>query len=96
MKPDGFCKKPIAHNSHCPMLADLNGDGRLDAFYVVGKGTSRKMDTNHGVAVCITGFKGKGRGWYMHRHDVQNSGNFDTPLNPVLKKHLPKGKKKSR
>jgi D-alanyl-D-alanine-carboxypeptidase/D-alanyl-D-alanine-endopeptidase len=64
----------VMSNNHGPLLADLSGDGQLDAFYVIGHGSSRQA--GGGVAVCVTGFAGKGPGWPMLRHDLRNSGNF--------------------
>lgn len=75
---------PSAHNSHGATIADLNGDGRLDVFFVVG-GDYRNQ---HGVAVCLTGFAGRGAGWYMLRHDHLNSGNVDTALEAALGENL--------
>lgn len=83
--------KVVSMNSNGPVLADLNGDGCLDAFFVIGRGTSgRGMSSNHGLAVCLTGFKGTGPGWLMLRHDAHNTGNFDTPLSAALQRNLPK------
>lgn len=65
-------QKRIASSSHGPILADLTGDGRLDAFFVVGAGVPET--DRHGLAVMLTGFAGSGPGWPMLRHDVRNTG----------------------
>jgi hypothetical protein len=59
----------------------------VDVFFVVGQGVSDHPETNGGVAVCLTGFAGPAKnadgspnGWFMHRHDPQNTGNVRTDL----------------
>ncbi len=94
LNPRTFFRKRILSNNNGPVLADLNGDGKLDAFFVIGLGNTRTKC--YGLAVCVTGFKGTGRGWYMLRHDARNTGNFTTPLSAVLEKHLPKLKPQSK
>ena len=70
----GPLQLPAQHGSHCPTIADLDGDGRYEVFFVVGNpGQSGKGAI--GEAVCITGFKGGGVGWREMRHDPQNTGN---------------------
>lgn len=85
-----------ADGSHSPVLADFNGDGKLDAFFVVGGGGERQADgTNaarYGVAVCITGFAGVAsaqNGWYMFRHDLENTGNPTTVIGAELSRQIP-------
>lgn len=82
--------------SHSPVLADFNGDGKLDAFFVLGGGGERQADgtyaARYGVAVCITGFAGTAthrNGWYMFRHDLENTGNPETELDPQIAKQVP-------
>ncbi len=73
-------EKPILSSSHGITIADLTGDGKLDVFFVVGATRPKK----HGLAVCLTGFRGAGRGWYMLRHDPGNTGNASTELDQTL------------
>ena len=75
----------VMTSSHGPVIADLDGDGRLDVFFVIG-GT---QPVKYGLAVCLTGFKGKGPGWYMLRHDSANTGNVETKLGRSLLEHIP-------
>ncbi len=66
-------------SSHGPIIADLDADGRLDVFLVIG---NTAKETKAGMAVCLTGFAGRrtrGEGWRMMRHDLQNTGNAATP-----------------
>jgi outer membrane protein assembly factor BamB len=84
----------VRGNNNGPVLADLNGDGKLDAFFVVGSGSSRGKGA--GVAVCVTGFDGTGDGWYMLRHDALNTGNVGTPITPALRKRIRPAKKQPK
>lgn len=75
----------LAASSHRPAIADLDGDGRLDVFFVVG-GTAEGL--RHGTALCVTGFPGRGPGWCMFRSDQRNTGNVAPPLDPALSRNL--------
>lgn len=74
-------KFELVEGSHMPVIADFDGDGKLDVFFVAGGGDLRKG--THGMAVCLTGFAGTAsgeNGWFMHRHDAQNTGNLATKV----------------
>jgi outer membrane protein assembly factor BamB len=90
-----LCQKKVEMNSHVPLIADFDGDGKVDIFLVVGHGNSQKPDEGAGVAICLTGFGGAAKntdgslnGWFMHRHDPQNTGNVRTALEDGLLKRL--------
>jgi outer membrane protein assembly factor BamB len=88
--------RKIGDCSHCPVIADLDGDGYLDVFFVVGgpppdARTGTEKPTRYGTAVCLTGFPGKAsptNSWLMFRHDPRNTGNPATPLDPSLTRHI--------
>ncbi len=79
-------KKPVMSCANGPLLADLDGDGRLDAFYVIGNAMEKGR---FGLAVCVSGFAGTGEGWYMLRHNPRNTGNVGTALPAALRARLP-------
>lgn len=64
--------------AHGVTIADLTGDGRLDAFMVVGV-RAASGDGASGMAVCLSGFEGTGRGWTQAQHDAANTGNASAP-----------------
>lgn len=82
--------KKMEMNSSVPIIADFDGDGKLDAFFVVGKAGSNQPEENSGLAVCLTGFDGPSfvrgvrAGWFMHRHDLTNTGCTRTPVDMKL------------
>ena len=62
---------------HSPILADFNDDGYLDIFIAGGYGVY-PPDDNYGRAYAFSIGNGTGVGWKMFRHDLRNSGCFDT------------------
>lgn len=80
--------KKVSQSSHCPVIGDLDGDGLLDVFFVVGGMEERKDGEpmkRYGAAVCLGGFAGKASAtnqWPMFRHDASNTGNVRTPIAP--------------
>jgi outer membrane protein assembly factor BamB len=57
-----------------PLVADFDGDGTLDVFFVAGKGTSDKTrGKNYGRAYAVRAGKGKGR-WETFRGNLRRTG----------------------
>jgi outer membrane protein assembly factor BamB len=57
-----------------PVVADFDGDGILEAFFVIGKGTSDKTrPQNFGRAYALKIGRGKGS-WPMFRGNLRRSG----------------------
>jgi outer membrane protein assembly factor BamB len=90
-----LCDRAVTMNSHVPLIADFDADGKVDVFFVVGAANPEKQGDSAGVAVCLTGFTGPARreggelnGWFMHRHDPHNTGNVATPLPEALTESL--------
>lgn len=81
--------KPASDCSHSPVLADLDGDGKLDAFFVIGgggEGQGNAKSARYGMAVCLTGFAGKASAencWPTMRRDASNVANTALPLDPL-------------
>jgi outer membrane protein assembly factor BamB len=61
---------------HAPVIADFDGDGKLDIFIVGGHGTSSTPELNHGRAYALSAGDGAGSGWPMFRHDLIHSACF--------------------
>jgi outer membrane protein assembly factor BamB len=62
---------------HAPVIADLDGDGDLDAFVVGGHATSSEPEQNHGRAYALTAGEGTGPGWPMFRRDLRHSACYE-------------------
>lgn len=75
-----------------PAIGDLDGDGRLDAFVVYGRGQSDTPELNWGKAVAVP-LGGSGRPWPTYSHDHHHSGNYAWPtgadVNAPPASHLP-------
>lgn len=60
--------------SSAPVIADFDGDGRLDLFFVCGVGTSENEGrANLGTAYAIR-LKGKGTDWQTFRGNLRRTG----------------------
>ena len=59
---------------NAPVIADFDGDGKLDVFVVGGYATSSTPENNHGRAYMLSAGEGSGPGWPMFRHDIRRSG----------------------
>jgi hypothetical protein len=64
---------------HAPVIADFDGDAKLDVFIIGGHGTSSQPQNNHGRAYALQGGDGAGAGWPMFRHDLRHSACFHGP-----------------
>ncbi|MCB9893427.1 MAG: VCBS repeat-containing protein [Planctomycetes bacterium] len=61
--------------SSAPIVADLDGDGVMEYFLVIGVGTSNdNFVHNYGRAMAIK-LKGKGPGWTTFRSNLRRTGN---------------------
>jgi outer membrane protein assembly factor BamB len=67
---------------NAPVIADFNGDGKLDIFVVGGYGASNPPTNNHGRAYALTAGDGTGTGWLMFRNDLVHSGCFGSNQPP--------------
>ena len=67
---------------HAPVIADFNGDGKLDIFVIGGYGTSSPPTNNHGRAYALSAGNGTGCGWPMFRNDLRHSGYFGSNQPP--------------
>jgi outer membrane protein assembly factor BamB len=73
--------RPASGCSHGPVIADLDGDGALDLFLVVGGGGARtpegRSGPRYGLALALSGFPGRdspAARWPMLRGDLRNTG----------------------
>lgn len=80
-----WLEKDVQSNSHGPTIADLDDDGQLDVFFVVGKAEEKDR---WGQAMCLSGFNGHGEGWYLLRHDERNTGNIAAPIDPTVRARI--------
>lgn len=65
---------------HAPVIADFDGDGKLDIFIIGGYATSSQPQNNHGRAYALAAGDGTGPGWPMFRHDLRHSACFHGPM----------------
>jgi len=72
---------------HAPVIADFDGDGKLDIFIIGGYGTSSQPQNNHGRAYALLAGDGMGSGWPMFRHDLRHSACFHGPWTGVEEVH---------
>ncbi|MCK4584499.1 T9SS type A sorting domain-containing protein, partial [candidate division WOR-3 bacterium] len=63
-----------------PVIADFDGDGKLDIFIIGGYATSSQPQNNHGRAYALAAGDGTGPGWPMFRHDLRHSACFHGPM----------------
>lgn len=71
-------KDRYEHINHAPLVLDLDGDGRLDVFVVIGRGLpGDKEKGNYGRTMGLRGGAGRagaGAGWLMFRGGPRHSG----------------------
>jgi hypothetical protein len=67
-----------ASADHHPVVADLDGDGRLEAFLIYGRGQSDTPEQNWGRAVAVR-LGATGPEWPTFSHDLHHSGNYGRP-----------------
>jgi len=72
---------------HAPIIADFDGDNKLDVFIIGGYGTSSQPQNNHGRAYALHAGDGTGSGWPMFRHDLRHSACFHGPWTAVEEAH---------
>lgn len=65
---------PSIYSDNCPLVADFDGDGALDVFFVMGYGTYTTNPNSTGKAFMIKGGVGTCPEWTMFRHDHNRSG----------------------
>ncbi|GAB1430385.1 hypothetical protein MASR2M18_12180 [Ignavibacteria bacterium] len=57
--------------NHAPLIADFNGDGLLDIFFVGGFSEYPDFSKNRGRAYLLSIGKGNGPDWLMFQHDFR-------------------------
>lgn len=66
-----YGKSPFDIN-HAPLIADFDGDGMLEAFFVGGWGVSSPtIKNNYGRAYMVNLGTGNGPDWLMFQHDAR-------------------------
>jgi outer membrane protein assembly factor BamB len=58
---------------HGPVIADFDGNGKLDIFVVGGHAEYPAIENNYGRAYCISSETGTGPDWPMFRRDIVRS-----------------------
>ncbi len=83
-------KDPHEDIDNAPLVVDLNGDGRLDVFVVIGRGLYDKTQKdNYGRAVALRAGKGRpvrGNTWETFRGGPRRVGTHDLHRSPVANK----------
>ena len=69
---------PYIFADNAPLVADFDGDGALDVFFVMGYGTYSINPNATGKAFMIKGGVGKCPEWTMFRHDQNRTGYIST------------------
>ncbi len=73
---------PFEKISSAPLVADLDGDGLLEVFFVLGRGYSGEGEyapsKNRGTAYAVRTTKGKGPGWTTFRGNLRRDGRAET------------------
>jgi outer membrane protein assembly factor BamB len=79
---------PAGDMDHHPVIADLDGDGRMELFTVYGHGESDDMTKNWGRAVLIA-LGNRGPEWPTYSHDLHHSGNYHWPVGDAVNRPTP-------
>lgn len=68
-KGDDFC-------ASTPVIADFNGDGRVDIFFVAGRveGVKSLDEARKQATAFVLATRGKGPAWRMFQRDLRNTG----------------------